>query len=627
MKHNGERLFNEIVGAIAGSDLPCEPGTTRRSPPLGGIQLPLQGNRPFAVELAGLVAPLTELEGEELESFRAVLEEQISSARREAVQILSESPDRLVENWERELEHLSPDAGEEVQERVAHALVQLLLPELALKDEEILDRWRLSGVEENPAPIRPEEVVLQLNALYTEPEGAPPSIWKEAIRSSYDKATPEERGVCAEYDHPVPLFAPAEEHELIGCLKELDEDIAYEKECGVLPKDHVVTVVVSVSVTHPYLDDVAGRWLRELLGGAGYRHLRILFLTEGALRWCQSELFMKEYPVFSVLGSYARHFNALKYFQLLLERGFGLRAGFKLDTDEGIRSRELKEITGRSWFQTLCHPLWGGRATDWKGRTFELGVNEGEYVDSRDIDRLGYAGALREPDVKIPATLLGEELFFQKSLAHGRATTLYNRAGDNAPLSHPVVKGGGYGITNAALRLATPFAHSRTGRAEDQQFYFSAIANGVKGIFAPNLRIAHYKSSVAKAEEKTEAGRLIGDLLRLLLFHYLIPAFGVKEDVDPMPGVFATRLARPLALFHLVYRSWCMHNRGKERVASELLQRGIPQLMEMVRLIDSGTVGRELKLEQAEWRELVQEIDGVRPERAREVLGSLFVQG
>lgn len=624
MKSKGNRLFQESLSAITGTPLL---GAAPPFPPLGGETWPLSGKGPFARELAELLLPLTGLSGEESARFRQILTEEIETAQTEAEELLGKTSGVIQNLWERLFAETSAAPEDDhLREKLAEAAGKLWLPELGMEDAEILQRWILKDPRENPHPLKPEEVVLQLNALYTEPEDIPSAAWEKVLKEAYQAASPEDRETQAEYDHPVPLFAPPKEHELEGCLAELEGDLAFEKDQGTLPRDHKMPVIVSVSLTHPYLDGPAERWLRELLKKEEFQHLRVLFLTEEVLTKYQSTLFQSPYPVFTVMGRYSRHFNTLKYAQLLMEKGFGIRGGFKLDTDEGIRSRELFESTGKTWLQTLCHPYWGGSARDWKDRPVVLGINEGEYVDSRDIERLGYKSALREPDVKLPASRLGEELFFPKGIAHARATALYNREGSwDRLLSHPVVKGGGYGITNDSLRGARPFAHSRVGRAEDQQFYFSALPSGVRGVFAPDLRIAHYKSSVAKSEEKTEASRLLGDMARLILFHHLITELGIKEDLDPMPGVFASPLARPQALFHLLYRCWCFHRRGKETTARVLLVRGVPELRQLREEIGDGTILREWEEEGRQWESLVKEIDRLDPQKVKETLDPLFV--
>lgn len=506
-------------------------------------------------------------------------------------------------------------------ELLSEEISLLWTPELRLRDEDILPRWRLKSLEANPKPIEPSEVVLQLNALYTVPEGIPETISSElADEGRRIMENPGKK--IADYDHPVPLFVEGKGHELESCLEELDRDIAFEKEQGVLPQDHRVPVLLSVSVTHEGIDETAGKWIGEVVAQKEYSHVRVVVLTEGLCRVLREELFGGRFELFSVFGKYARHFNALKYGQLLLEKALGVRAGFKLDTDEGIRTEELWNTTGRTWFETMCHPYWGGSASDPEGKEVELAVNEGEYVNSSDIEKLGYSQALRTPDVAVPDTWTGPSMFFQKGFAHGRATALYNGFESvEEGISHPVVKGGGYGITNEGLRKAAPFTFSWVGRAEDQQFYFSGLKGGVRGIFHPNLRIAHYKSAVAGAEKKTAAGRFLGDMYRLILFSHLAEKWGVKEQIDPMPGVFAGPLARGQAVFSLLYKSCEFAAKGDQVSAEYLLTAGAEELLELEDRIDDGTVSRLADEEARHWRLFTEAIEKVEGNKVKKILG------
>ena len=117
----------------------------------------------------------------------------------------------------------------------------------------------------------------------------------------------------------------------------------------------------------------------------------------------------------------------------------------------------------------MCHEYWGGTAEDARGMPVYLGVNAGEYINERDIKTFGYENSLRKPDVKFDGNFIGADIFFNKGIAHARATALYNQAAGRLDdfISHPVVKGGGYGIDNYSLRKYVPFTFSEVGRAED----------------------------------------------------------------------------------------------------------------------------------------------------------------
>ena len=251
----------------------------------------------------------------------------------------------------------------------AQAAAEIWAPEIALPDEAILKKWRLSDVAANPRPYRPEEVVLQVNALYALPQAVPTDL-PAAVRTTWDQVRGEEDEAVFDYDHPVPLFSQGEDHELLVCLRELDGDIAFEKSRQVFESGYRLPVVVSVSVTHPRITHVCDLWLRHVMAREAFHHLKLYILTEEAARDIKATVGSTPAApaVFSVLGSYANHFNALKYFQLILEKTDGIRAGFKIDSDEGIRSRDLFEATGRTWFETMCHAYWGGTARDDAGR-------------------------------------------------------------------------------------------------------------------------------------------------------------------------------------------------------------------------------------------------------------------
>ena len=494
----------------------------------------------------------------------------------------------------------------------AQAAAEIWAPEIAMPEDAILPKWQLSAVRANAQPYRPEEVVLQVNALYTLPLALPPEL-QGFIRNSWEQVKGEEDYTVYDYDHPVPLFAKDEDHELIVCLRELDGDMAFEKSRQVFDRDYRLPVIVSVSVTHPRLTHVCDLWLHHVLAREAFYHLKLYILAEEeALAIKEAIGFSPVEPaVFSVLGSYANHFNALKYFQLILEKTEGIRAGFKIDSDEGLRSRDLFEATGKTWFETMCQAFWGGEAVDAQGKPVYLGINAGEYINEKDIAAHGYSNCLRMPDVTFDGNYIGPDIFFKKGVAHARATELYNRKGERLEdfLSHPVVKGGGYGIDNAALRRFAPFTFSLVGRAEDQQFYMAAMARGNRGIFTPDLRIAHYKQRVAASESATAATRFLGDMFRLVIFNAIVGFLGLKDQVDPMPGVFAGRLARIQAFLSVVYKSYDCLAAGDETTGELIFQRGLSELKQLSDDVDEGRIRAGWETEQADWEDFIKAVD------------------
>jgi hypothetical protein len=260
------------------------------------------------------------------------------------------------------------------------------------------------------------------------------------------------------------------------------------------------------------------------------------------------------------------------------------------------------------------------------GNEVNLGINEGEYIRGTDIGQFGYEATLRMPEVKYPDSLISSDIFFNKPLAQARGTELYNRFNHLSDyISHPIVKGGGFGITNESLKRFVPFTLSEIGRAEDQQFYFYGLREGLRGIFHPDLRIAHYKSTVAKSEEKTAATRLLGDMYRLIIFEHIVDILGIKYDIDPYPGIFAGKLARTHAFFTILYKSYEFCIRGEEENARFLLTTGLDELEVLREQIATGGIGSLLREESAQWREFVEIVERLEESEAEKFLEAMII--
>jgi hypothetical protein len=507
----------------------------------------------------------------------------------------------------------------------AQAVSELWAPELAESDEKIYESWKLRQVSPNPAPYKPEEIIIQLNSLY-EPSGpeAPINIDPQ-LAQEYDDYMNSFPKRIAVYDHPVPIFTEDKGHELIKCLVELNEDIKYEKQCGVFPDDKELKVLISISTTHKHLDIICEKWLSSLIEKMKLNNLDCYLLSENKARELDN-IVGNAASIFTVQGKYACHFAALKYAQLIFEKALGIRAGFKLDTDEGIHSEDLKKATGKTWFEHLSHPYWGGKAVNNGGESVYLGFNIGEYVDSRDLDSLGYEKAIRTPEVKPAQDLRGPYLLFNKGAAQAKGTGLFNHAQSLEDfISHPLVKGGGYGVDNKTLREAVPVGFSMVGRAEDQQFYYSALNHGVQGIFNPFLRIIHYKAAVAAAEHRSEVGTTVADIYRMILFRELMSNLDVIDKTIPFPAVYASPLAEAQAFFLWMYLIFKKSAEGDEAAAEEYLAEGIDELLPLLEDIDNGIVMSRYEKERDTWIKFNSAVDAMDESAARGWIDSLLL--
>ena len=517
----------------------------------------------------------------------------------------------------------------------AAAVAELWSPELDADGDSIFESWKLDAAEANPAPYRPDQIIIQLNALYSPAEDPLPAGISAGLAEAYSSYINDNPERIAVYDHPVPVFTRGVEHELEKCLAELDSDIAYEKKAGVFPSDKKLGVLISISTTHSNLDSICELWLNEILPELKIEHLDCYLLSEKRCRELDALLGgssaggsagASPASIFTVQGKYACHFGALKYAQLIFEKALGTRAGFKLDTDEGIHSKDMHTVSGKTWLQQLCHPYWGGKAVNAGGKKVSLGFNIGEYVDSRDLDKLGYAEAIRTAEVKVNHDLRGPYLLFSKGACQAKGTELLNRTKKLEDfISHPLVKGGGYGIDNASLRTAVPVGFSMTGRAEDQQFYFSAVSSGVQGIFNPLLRIMHYKADVAKSEHKNEAARNVADIYRMLLFREMMSRLDVIEHTIPFPANFASPLSEAQVFWLWLYLMFRSSAAGHETEAEEYLSEGLRQLPSLLDEIENGSVMKRFKQERSAWKDFIRAVDAMTSSDALKWLESMKV--
>jgi len=401
----------------------------------------------------------------------------------------------------------TPFSGSLLQRVKTRIAAEIWAPELSKPEKDILERWKLRKVEKAENPVTCDQVVIQLNALYTTPELIPSNVSKE-IAAELKKHSGNYCPKTADYDHPVQIFSSEKEHELIFCLKELDRDIAFEKSIGCFTPDARLPVVVSISVTHENLDSTAQLWVRRCIQKSRFHHLKVLLLSEGTVNLIKRDLLKRPFEVFSVQGKYASHFNALKYVQLLLEKAYG----------------------------------------------------------------------------------------------------------------------SGFGIDNEGLRRFVPFTLSCVGRAEDQEFYFYGLSKGLRGIFHPDLRIAHYKTLFSSAESKTAVQRFVGDMYRLVLFSHLAELLGVKEDIDPMPGIFAGGLAFCQAFFNMVYRTYVYSLQGQQENANHLIIHGMNEIEGLYRSIQKGEIQKKLAEEEQQWKEFAALSGKITLNAARRFFDGLFIE-
>lgn len=468
----------------------------------------------------------------------------------------------------------------------------------------------------NPSPIQDaaREILFTSNVLLTIPStsisiqdlGLP-----EPLRGRLDEIKRERQVYW--YDHPVQIGVETKKNEVIYGLKGLDQAIRFEKRRGIVAEEARVNCLISVSVTHEGLQDVAKEYLKEVFKTTrGFQHLTVYALTESDTSRLLDEILLPaaEYylgekntdllhDVIGVDGEYGRHYSLLKAIAPLwrLFCDSGVRAVFKIDLDQVFPQEELVKETGFSAFEHLKTPLWGAEGEDNHGGRVDLGMIAGALVNHKDIDN-----SLFTPDVSFPeGSIKGDEWIFFSRLpqaisTQAEMTTRYRGDpfdGRDSCIQRFHVTGGTCGILVDKLRKYRPFTPSFIGRAEDQAYLLSVLFKEPNGnlryVHKDGLIMRHDKESfVGEAIRFAHIGKLIGDYARVLLFSYYAKWLPwtiekTKQCVDPFTGCFISHIPISVVFLRFALKGASLFNEGKQKEGFDLLQMGTIRLQKIVK--------------------------------------------
>ena len=370
------------------------------------------------------------------------------------------------------------------------------------------------------------------------------------------------------YDHPIQIGVSADENEAIYGLVGLDEAIEFEKQRGTIAMDERVTLVLSVSVTHQGLKEIAKEYLEgELIKFTRIRHLDITIFTESDTRDIIDRVIAPALSgencdkteqlrrVFGVDGEYGRHYSFLKAIAALWHTlvDSNIRATFKIDTDQVFPQQVLVAETGRSAFEHFTSPLWGALGVDSNGESVELGMIAGALVNQKDIRQ-----GLFTPDVTFPQgpQKLSQRVFFSplpQALSTAAEMMTRYQAGERLDGKHYAIQrvhvtGGTNGILVSSLMKYRPFTPSFVGRAEDQAYILSTLYQGsdhqLRYVHQDGLIMRHDKEAFAQQAIKAAyLGKVVGDYVRMIVFSYYAKALPwgaskTKQATDPFTGGF-----------------------------------------------------------------------------------------
>ena len=411
-----------------------------------------------------------------------------------------------------------------------------------------------------------------------------------------------------------------------------------------------MTCLLSVSVTHAELRDIAARYLAEMGGIDGLQHVNVLVVTETDVRRLVDEVLQPAIATFGstpgdeaagldvlgVDGEYGRHYSFLKaiaaIWQVLIDPA--VRATFKFDLDQVFPQAELVAETGQTALEHLETPLWGATGMDSTGAPVELGLLAGALVNAADIDR-----GLFTPDVALPSGPIrpSEHVFFsplpQAISTRAEMLERYDTPqpdGRTSALERIHVTGGTSGILVDALRRHRPFTPSFIGRAEDQAYALSV--QGQPGprlacIHAAGLIMRHDKEAYAGAAiEAALVGKLVGDDVRILTFSAYARAIAdrspagpgtpstvksIKALMDPFTGGFISRLPVTVVLLRFALRILEAYGSGQPDVGRTYAELGAERLAETLRTTtDLAAFRARVDTERAQWTTLYDTLDG-----------------
>ena len=483
----------------------------------------------------------------------------------------------------------------------------------------------ITRLNEFPIQHPAREMLFTSNILLTVPSASTPidSLpYSDALKRALKASQKEKQRYW--YDHPIPIGIAPQNNEILYGLNGLNEAVAYEKEQGNMPSEERALVLLSVTVTHPCLGEIAQQYLQEEFAAYGdFPHLDIFIFSEKVTQRIVKEVLQpagekvgvsSAFGVFGVDGEYGRHYSFLKAILPLWSATVDSRkrATFKIDLDQVFTQKELKNQTGKSAFEHFCTPLWGAQGRTKEGREVDFAMIAGSLINEKDFSK-----GIFTLDVKYDPQreVLADERIFCSYLPQAVSTeaemgTRYRRReridGKSRVIRRIHVTGGTNGILGDRLLKHRLFTPSFIGRAEDQCYLLSGLANETLPayIHQDGLIMRHDKEAFAGEAIKTAAsGKLIGDYVRVLYFsayarHLGMPFDEVKRELDPFTGCFVSRL--PITVSHLRFAVKALTFQGSEEEHVGFISMGMARLKDARNFVRQE-MAEQLSREREEW--------------------------
>jgi hypothetical protein len=471
---------------------------------------------------------------------------------------------------------------------------------------------RIRELNRNPIKNAAQEILYTGNILLTLPSKKQ-SIDKlplsSGLRNKIKKTLNDKQLYW--YDHPIQIGVETDKNEAIYGLWGLQEALEFERNKGNVSYDEKLTCLLSVSVTHPLLHNIAKEYLlQEFLKTDILKDIDIYLLTENdtqriineilvpaAKHYLKNNLTKELLQIVGVDGEYGRHYNFLKaisaFWQVMMNPG--IKATFKIDLDQVFPQQKLLKESGQTAFEHLTTPLWGAIGESCWNEPVELGMLAGALVNQKDIHK-----SLYTPDIPFPSRTLSEdEYIFFSPLPQALSTAAemmvkYNTNildGRKKCIQRFHVTGGTTGILIESIFHFRPFTLSFIGRAEDQAYIFPALTDQnlkLGYIHKDGLIMRHDKEGFAQeAIQSANISKIIGDYIRTLNFSKYGTLIqkeypNLKPHIDPFTGCFVSLIPITVVYLRLVLKAASLITSGEKLQAKKLVENGakrIPQII------------------------------------------------
>jgi hypothetical protein len=485
----------------------------------------------------------------------------------------------------------------------------------------------------NPEPIREpaHEILFSSNVLLTLPDRSRPIDqlpYSRDFKEQLKRIVQEPQRYW--YDHPIQIGTPPQHNELLYGLRHLESALAFERNRGTASSDSNLTCILSISVTHEGLHELARAYVEEELSRATRSHpVHLAAFTETDTRRIVTDVLApaveryleaggaeEHLAMFGVDGEYGRHYTFLKaiaaFWQVFIKPS--VKGTFKIDLDQVFPQEVLASQSGASAFEHLMTPLWGAYGNDAHGRPLELGMIAGALVNQSDIERTLYM-----PDVRLPEReLSSDEFVFFSVLPQAISTEAEMMArydndqldGVRACIERVHVTGGTNGIRIDALRRHRPFTPSFIGRAEDQAYLLSVLnspGSRLAYVHKDGLFMRHDKKGFAQeAIRSAEIGKIVGDYVRIL--HYTAYAkilaqnpASLKVQLDPFTGCFISKIPTTIVYLRLALKAATFFEQNQDEKAVELMTTGAGRIPGVLKTIQDGRLKHQVEQEKVGW--------------------------